>query len=165
MQTTRKHRSLLVISGLIAVAIGSSILISPAQFHATHGIELGSDANLLSEVRAPGGALLMLGLLIGVGGVRPVYSIASTSIAAAVYIAGVFGVTAAGNGFLYVTGVAGTPYVEIVDPAGAMAAFFEANAHRFPEEAPAEAKPARTDEGDVALAIALAEAMRNGQKV
>ena len=86
MQTTRKHRSLLVISGLIAVAIGSSILISPAQFHATHGIELGSDANLLSEVRAPGGALLLLGLMIGVGGVLPVYSIASTSIAAAVYL-------------------------------------------------------------------------------
>ena len=47
----------------------------------------------------------------------------------------------------------------------AMAAFFEANAHRFPEEAPAEAKPARSDDGDVALAIALADAMRNGQKV
>ena len=46
-----------------------------------------------------------------------------------------------------------------------MAAFFEANAHRFPEDVPAETTPARADDGDVALAIALAEAMRNGQKV
>ena len=47
----------------------------------------------------------------------------------------------------------------------AMAAFFEANAHRFPEDVAVEAKSARTDDGDVALAIALADAMRNGQKV
>ena len=47
----------------------------------------------------------------------------------------------------------------------AMAAFFEANAHRFPEDEPVPAKTARSDDGDVALAIALANAMRRGQKV
>jgi Glyoxalase/Bleomycin resistance protein/Dioxygenase superfamily len=35
------------------------------------------------------------------------------------------GLTAAGNGFVYVTGSAGLPYVELVDPQGQMAAFFD----------------------------------------
>jgi sodium pump decarboxylase gamma subunit len=49
------------------------------------------------------------------------------------------------------------------------AAFFEANAHRFPEDKPATAKApganqSKNDE-EIAVAIALAEAMRRGQKV
>ena len=47
----------------------------------------------------------------------------------------------------------------------ASAAFFEANAHRFLEAEPVEPQQARSDDGDVALAIALAEAMRQGRKV
>ena len=49
------------------------------------------------------------------------------------------------------------------------AAFFEANAHRFPEDDPISAKPAgsnhsKNDE-EIAVAIALADAMRRGQRV
>ena len=47
----------------------------------------------------------------------------------------------------------------------ASAAFFEANAHRFPEEEPAKPRAARSDDGDVALAVALAEAMRSSHQV
>jgi Na+-transporting methylmalonyl-CoA/oxaloacetate decarboxylase gamma subunit len=46
-----------------------------------------------------------------------------------------------------------------------MAVFFEANAHRFPEDEPVPVKTTRDGDGDVALAIALADAMRRGQKV
>jgi len=63
MHLTKKLRALLVTSGLIAATIGASILLAPAQFHASNGIELAADPNLLSEVRAPGGALLVLGVL------------------------------------------------------------------------------------------------------
>ncbi len=87
MKPTRKLRSLLAISGLIAVTIGASILFAPAQFHATHGIELAADPSLLSEVRAPGGALMVLGVLMGVGAFVRTFAFASTSIAAAVYLA------------------------------------------------------------------------------
>jgi Na+-transporting methylmalonyl-CoA/oxaloacetate decarboxylase gamma subunit len=45
------------------------------------------------------------------------------------------------------------------------AAFFAANAHLFPEEAPEGTGTPRTDEGELALAIALADMMRRGQKV
>ena len=47
----------------------------------------------------------------------------------------------------------------------ASAAFFEANAHRFPEEEPVPPRAARSDDGDVALAGALAEAMRSSHQV
>ena len=87
MKLTKTLRSLLVVSALIAIGIGASILFAPAQFHATHGIELAADPNLLSEVRAPGGALLVLGVLMGVGAFVRTFTFASTSIAAAVYLA------------------------------------------------------------------------------
>lgn len=87
MQPTKTIRALLGLSGLIAAGIGASILLAPAQFHATHGIELGADPNLLSEVRAPGGALLALGLMMWVGVFARSFTLASTSIAAAVYLA------------------------------------------------------------------------------
>lgn len=51
----------------------------------------------------------------------------------------------------------------------ASAAFFEANAHRFPEdEAPAQKSIAGNqskNDQEIAVAIALAEAMRRGQRV
>jgi hypothetical protein len=78
---------LLALSSLIAIGIGTSILVAPAWFHASHGIELGSDANLLSEVRAPGGALLALGLLMLTGVFVRSFTFASTSTAAAVFLA------------------------------------------------------------------------------
>ena len=87
MNLTRTLRLLLAISSLIAISIGAMILFAPAQFHATHGIELGADPNLLSEVRAPGGALLVLGILMGVGAFVRRFTFASMSIAAAVYSA------------------------------------------------------------------------------
>lgn len=87
MQPTPKHLLLLVLSGLVAIGIGATILLAPAQFHATHGIELGTDANLLSEIRAPGGALMVLGLMMLVGAFRKPFTLASTAIAAAVYLA------------------------------------------------------------------------------
>lgn len=87
MQPTKFHRFLLVASGLIAAGIGASILFAPAWFHASHGIELGADASLLSEVRAPGGALLVLGAMMLVGAFATSFTFASTAIAAAVYLA------------------------------------------------------------------------------
>ena len=87
MQPTNTHRILLVVSGLLAAGIGASILLAPARFHATHGIELGSDPNLLSEVRAPGGALMVLGTSMLVGAFRSAFTLASTAVAAAVYLA------------------------------------------------------------------------------
>ena len=87
MQPGKTLRVLLAGAGLLAVGIGASILVAPASFHAGYGTDLGTDANLLSEIRAPGGALAVLGLLMLVGAFVPSFALASTTIAAAVYLA------------------------------------------------------------------------------
>lgn len=60
-------RGLLIVSGLLAMAIGGAILFNPIGFHASSGVSLPVEINLLSEMRAPGGALLASGLIITLG--------------------------------------------------------------------------------------------------
>ncbi len=67
MKNSKPLNSLLFVSGLIGICIGAAILIIPAVFHSSNGIDLGNNVNLLSEVRAPGGALLACGILIILG--------------------------------------------------------------------------------------------------
>ncbi|CAM3867725.1 MULTISPECIES: DUF4345 domain-containing protein [Flavobacterium] len=58
---------LLIISGIIGIWVGYSLLFSTVAFEATAGINLGKDINLLSELRAPSGLLLVGGVLIILG--------------------------------------------------------------------------------------------------
>ena len=60
----------LVISGLILLVIGGTILLEPHLFHGSNGIALGNDPNLLSEIRAPGGLLACSGITILMGAFR-----------------------------------------------------------------------------------------------
>ena len=51
------------IAGLFLLIIGSALLFTPHTFHGSNGIDLGSNPNLLSEIRAPGGLLAASGIL------------------------------------------------------------------------------------------------------
>ncbi len=82
---TRLHL-LLVVAGLVAMAIGGSILTIPEAFYASSGITLAQDAGLMSEIRAPGGALFGSGILMLLGVFVQSFLIASLSIAATVYL-------------------------------------------------------------------------------
>ncbi|MHA7057712.1 DUF4345 domain-containing protein [Aquimarina sp. M1] len=55
---------LLIISGATGIVIGYCLLFSPVAFEASAGISLGDDINLLSEIRAPSGLLLIGGIVI-----------------------------------------------------------------------------------------------------
>ena len=55
MNTTLKHRALLATSAAVAATVGIAILVAPAAFHATNGIEFDASPRTLSELRAPGG--------------------------------------------------------------------------------------------------------------
>ena len=61
----------LFIAGLVLLAIGGGILLTPHAFHASNGIVLGNDPNLLSEIRAPGGLLVVSAVIILIGTMRP----------------------------------------------------------------------------------------------
>ncbi len=67
MKNSKVVKTILFISGLILVGIGAATLFTPVAFLGTSGIDLGGQVNLLSEVRAPGGALLASGLIILLG--------------------------------------------------------------------------------------------------
>lgn len=64
MKKSNTVKAVLIVSGLIASIIGGAILIVPTLFYASYGIELGANINLLNEIRASGGGLLVTGLLI-----------------------------------------------------------------------------------------------------
>lgn len=102
MQPTKLHRLLLVISGLVALAIGALLVLDPVAFHATNAIDLGGNVDLLSEVRAPGGALIASGLLMIVGAGATRLALPASLLGAVVYL---------GYGFARVVGlvVDGTP--------------------------------------------------------
>lgn len=67
MNATLFEKIALGLAGVTALGIGACILLAPQAFYASYGISLGGDANLLSELRAPGAGLAGFGLLILLG--------------------------------------------------------------------------------------------------
>lgn len=67
MKPTLLEKIALGLSGLTALTIGAFILFAPHAFYAGYGITLGEDANVLSELRAPGAGLAGFGLLMLLG--------------------------------------------------------------------------------------------------
>lgn len=86
MKNSKVVKTILFISGLILLGIGSATLFAPVTFLGSSGIDLGGQVNLLSEVRAAGGALLASGLLIMLGVFVPNLTFTSTVIATLVFL-------------------------------------------------------------------------------
>lgn len=63
-------RIFLALSGLIGLIIGIAVLFLPHALFASNHVMLGADPNLLSEIRAPGGFLLMAGATIIYGAIK-----------------------------------------------------------------------------------------------
>lgn len=64
MQRTKWEKGTLFFAGITAVGIGAALVLRPDVMHAANGVTLGENASLLSEIRAPGGALLAVGVLL-----------------------------------------------------------------------------------------------------
>ncbi len=62
-------RIFLALSGAIATFVGFSVLFVPHAFFATNHITIGTDPNMMSEIRAPGGLLLASGVVMICGAV------------------------------------------------------------------------------------------------
>lgn len=52
------------LAGVLASIIGASILVVPRAFFAGNGVILSADPSLMSEIRAPGGLLLIAGVYL-----------------------------------------------------------------------------------------------------
>ena len=79
-------RGLLLASGLLATAIAATILAAPDSFYAGYGFDVGSNASLVNELKAPAGTLLVAGLLMLVGVARPGHAVMSLAVAAVIYL-------------------------------------------------------------------------------
>jgi len=81
------QKAVLLIAGLTAIFIGGSILASPDAFYTAYGISLVGDVSLTNELRASGGSVVMLGVLTLAGLAFARFALASTLLAAAMYLA------------------------------------------------------------------------------
>ncbi len=104
-------RLVLLLSGLIAVAIAGTILTAPDVFYAGYGIQVGGNATLANELKAPAGALLVAGLLMFAGVFRSRFVVASLLTATLVYLS-------YGMGRVVSIAIDGLPHSGMVGAAG-----------------------------------------------
>ncbi|MGK7892601.1 MAG: DUF4345 domain-containing protein [Xenococcus sp. (in: cyanobacteria)] len=98
MKNSQFPKIVLLISGLIAIAIGAMIQISPVDFYAGNDIDIGGNVNLLSEIRASSGALLAYGVLILTGAFVPQLTFTSIVLATLLFLS--YGLSRFGSIFL-----------------------------------------------------------------
>ncbi len=87
MKTTRFQKATLGIAGVTALGIGGFIALAPQEFYASYGITIGSDANLRSELRAPGAGLAAFGALMLAGLFHRTLSLPAQISALIIYLA------------------------------------------------------------------------------
>lgn len=80
------QRFFLLLAGLAAMMIGAVILLAPIALHATTGSDLTGQISLLSEVRAPGGFLVVCGALILAGAFVSSLTFAATLVATLAFL-------------------------------------------------------------------------------
>lgn len=81
------YKTALLVAGATALYIGGSILASPDTFYAAYGISLSGNVSLANELRASGGSVLVLGLLTLAGLVFSRLAMASSLLAATMFLA------------------------------------------------------------------------------
>ncbi len=86
MKNSKVFKSILFICGVIFAGVGGAILLAPEAFHGANGLELGRNASLLSEIRAPGGALLASGVLVVLGAFVPRIAFTSAVVSALLFL-------------------------------------------------------------------------------
>jgi len=77
--------SLLQLNGWAAVLIGSYIVLDPVTMLAPYGLQSDLSAGLMSELRAPGGLLLICGLMIARCGLNSALHTQGLMLSIAVY--------------------------------------------------------------------------------
>lgn len=87
MTLGRFQKFTLSLAGISALGIGTFILFAPHAFYASYGITLGTNASLLSELRAPGAGLAAYGAVMLAGIVRPALASAAMVAALTVFLA------------------------------------------------------------------------------
>lgn len=78
---------ILIVLALTLVIFGGWRLVDPLGFYAFSGLELLDEPGLLSEVRAAGAVIMISGLVVGLGALRPAWSRTAVPLATVVFLA------------------------------------------------------------------------------
>lgn len=82
----RSSQALLACSAAISLGVGTALAFFPVQFRASFGVASEHDAGALSEIRAPGGALIALGLLMLLGCASKAHRATGLRVASATFL-------------------------------------------------------------------------------
>lgn len=77
----------LILAGIIGISVGIGQLFFPVAFEASAGISVAGETNLLSEIRAAGGTLLLAGTVMLFGAFKPSSTEFALSLAMLFYLA------------------------------------------------------------------------------
>lgn len=80
------RKLVLLISGSVAIGIATTILFAPDGFYAAYEIELAGNTNLINELKAPAGVLLVAALMMLAGVFRTSLISLSLTASAAIYL-------------------------------------------------------------------------------
>ena len=67
MKNSKVLKVISILLGLVLIVLGTWRLTNPVNFYANSGIILSNDVSMLNEVRASGGAIVGIGILIMLG--------------------------------------------------------------------------------------------------
>jgi hypothetical protein len=115
MKTIKLQKVALAIAGMTALSIGISIFASPQAFYASYGITVGTNPDLLSELRAPAANLAALGSAMLVGIFVPAWRRVSSTVALIVFVAFPLGrITSLLLDGMPTTGILGALIIEVL---------------------------------------------------
>lgn len=87
MKNSATLKTLLVVSGVIASAVGVALLLAPVALYASVGTDVSGKIDLLSDLRATGGALLASGVVIALGAFLANLTFTSLVLSSLLYLA------------------------------------------------------------------------------
>jgi Domain of unknown function (DUF4345) len=82
MQATTSLKAALSLGALIAIPVGLATILAPDVLHGLSGIVLDHDPSLMSEIRGPGGVLLIGGIVMASGVIVARFTALATALAA-----------------------------------------------------------------------------------
>lgn len=86
MQNSKFVKVMLIISGVLLLIIGGSYVFTPIEFFSSaNQTDLSGQVNLLSEIRAAGGGLLLGGIIIIMGAFKANMTYASTMVSIVIW--------------------------------------------------------------------------------
>ena len=127
MKNSKVLKTILFVLSLGLIVLGTWRLTNPVSFYATNsGVELSNDVNLLSEIRAAGGAVVGIGILIMLGVFIDKLTYTSTLVSIVIFfsfgVARIFAIAMDGNpGEKIVQGI----FFEFVSGLTAVFAFYK----------------------------------------